>query len=178
MKTTFNTMPGIPGKPIAASAYKKYPQHIPNDRFCSKIPYLNGQKAAQNKVINSFINLAMVGTYLNTTISYRNLLMSNGHLPGAENARATRNNQGDIIFTWCDNSGVNTANTNDKVILITYFPAIKKMVYTLHATNRGNGCALLSNGKMKGFTAETWIGFVSHDERNISDSVYAGRVEL
>jgi hypothetical protein len=31
---------------------------------------------------------------------------------------------------------------------------------------------------MKGHAAETWIGFLSNDEKNAANSVYTGRVEL
>jgi hypothetical protein len=29
---------------------------------------------------------------------------------------------------------------------------------------------------MQGVAAETWIGFLSHDEKDASDSVYSGQV--
>ena len=127
---------------------------------------------------DSITNLVMAGTYSFTTINYPNALISSGLLPGAENASATITRDGDILFKWSDNSEIKTAKTNDKVMLVTYFPATKQIVYTLHAATRVGCQALLPFNKYRGKIAETWIGFVSHDGKDAGDSAYAGRVHL
>jgi hypothetical protein len=153
-------------------------QKSANDLFHKEFPLHNDTGARNNKAVKALVNLVMAGTYINTNISYPILTRPNGSLPEAENAQASLKNEGTILFTWTDNSGAGTANTNDKVILITYFPALRKMIYTLHAATRGNGSALLAMDSMKGCSAETWIGFVSHDEKEAGNSVYAGQVVL
>ena len=179
MKTTQKSLPGITGTTVHSEVYPRSRQQILQpDFFNNRLPLYGNKGAHDNKAAKAFVNLVMAGSYLHTTISYPNLIISNGRLPGAENANATLNNDGDIVFTWADNSGITTANTDDKVILITYFPAIKKMIYTLHAATRGSCRALLQINKMKGYTAETWVGFVSNDERDAGDSVYVGKVNL
>ena len=40
---------------------------------------------------------------------------------------------------------------------------------------RKDGQAILNTQQMQGVTAETWIGFLSHDEKDASDSVYSGQ---
>lgn len=127
---------------------------------------------------DAFTNLVMAGTYSLATIHYPNALISSGPLQGAENASAAITRDGDILFKWSDNSGIKTAKTNDKVMLVTYFPSTKQIVYTLHAATRAGCEALLPFNKYRGKTAETWIGFVSHDGRDAGDSAYAGRVQL
>ncbi len=179
MKTIPKSLPGIPGRSCTVQGHMRNHQHISGTGFFSKSFGINTNKAAHiNKSTNALIKLAMVGTYPHTTISYPNLVISNGRLPGADNASAVINNDCTILFSWSDNSGIKTAKTNDKVILVTYFPAINKIVHTLHAATRGSCQAFLQINKMKGYAAETWIGFVSHDERDAGDSVYAGRVNL
>jgi len=149
-----------------------------NSLFLKKFTLGNDKEIRNNRAVKALINLVMAGTYINTNISYPILIRANGSLPEAENAHASLNNEGKILFTWTDNSSTGNANTNDKVILITYFPALKKMIYTLHAATRGKGSALLAMNTMRGYIAETWIGFVSHDEREAGDSVYTGKVIL
>lgn len=130
------------------------------------------------RIINSLINLAMMGSYTNTSGCYPKILISHIAIPAAENAKVVRCDDGSLLFKWQDNSGVKDARANDKVILLTYFPALKKTVYTLHPATRASCQAVLKMEEMKGFLAETWIGFVSHDERNAGNSVYAGSVSL
>lgn len=130
------------------------------------------------KATNALINIAMVGTYPHFNISYPNIVISNGPLPRAQNAKVIGEPSGNLLFTWEDNSGFKSAKADDRVIIITYFPVIKKMIYTLHQATRSSCRAVLQAASMKGCAAETWIGFVSNDEREAGDSVYAGRVNL
>ena len=67
---------------------------------------------------------------------------------------------------------------NDKVILVDYFPDVKKAVFIIGAAIRKDGEALLKTTQDRGKIAETWIGFLSNDEADAADSVYCGRVDL
>jgi hypothetical protein len=120
----------------------------------------------------------MTGTYANTNISYPKGIRYNGSVPSAVNARASLNSDGSVLFTWTNNSSTGNASLHDKLLLIAYFPDLKKMVYMLHPATRGKGRAQVIMTAMKGFVADTWIGFVSHNERQAGDSVYAGKVIL
>jgi len=176
MKTILNSMFS---KPPAVAGYTSNDLYIsPNIIFNKRFQTFPDKVLQSNKQVNAFINQAMAGTYQHTSIWYPNIAMSNGLLPAAEDAKVAIKKDGSILFSWSDNSGIKTAKTNDKVFLITYFPAIKKLVYTLHAATRGSGQALLQINKPRGCAMETWIGFVSHDERYSGDSVYAGKVML
>ena len=179
MKTTPKNMPGITGISGTIPDYTNNHLHIPGAAFFNKTFGINGTNGTQfKKVTNALINQAMVGTYPNTTISYPGLTVSKVPLPGPDSPNAVVNYDGYILFSWSDNSGIKTAKPNDKVILVTYFPATNKIIHTLHAATRRSGQALLHVNKMNGFAVETWIGFVSDDERDAADSVYAGRVIL
>lgn len=176
MKTIVNS---TFSKPPAIACYTSKDLYIsPGNISKKRFQNFQDKVPRSNKRINDFINQAMAGTYQHTSIWYPNIVMSNGLLPAAENAKVVIKNDGNLLFTWSDNSGVKTAKANDKLFLITYFPAIKKLVYTLHAATRGSGQALLQFNKSSGCTMETWVGFVSHDERYSGDSVYAGKVML
>jgi hypothetical protein len=179
MKTIPKNMPGIPGRSGTLPDHTSNHQHIPGAGFFNKTFGINGNNTSlMKKVSNALINQAMVGSYPNTNISYPGLIRSNGPLPGPDSPNAVVNYDGSILFSWSDNSGIKIAKSNDKVILVTYFPATNKIIHTLHAATRRSCQALLHVNKMNGFAVETWIGFVSDDERDAADSVYAGRVIL
>ncbi len=148
------------------------------DRLLLKSIALNPRKpTGSDKALSHFANVIMAGSFNNTNISYPMVLKSKVVAP-AENARASLINKVSILFTWTDNSGVGNAHRTDKVILTAWFPALRKMVYTILPATRGAGKARVEMTAMGGFVAETWIGFVTHDEREAADSVYAGRIIL
>ena len=80
-------------------------------------------------------------------------------------------------LNWEDNTGTGTAKENDKVIVVAYFPSIKKATFHMGIALRKDGQALLEVPQMQGAVAETWIGFLSHDEKDASDSVYSGQAQ-
>jgi len=61
------------------------------------------------------------------------------------------------------------------VIVVAYFPSLKKAIFITGVALRKDGQAILNMQQMPGATAETWIGFLSHDEKDASDSTYTGK---
>jgi hypothetical protein len=86
--------------------------------------------------------------------------------------------EGNMLFAWTDNTGIGTAKANDKVVLVAYFPELKQAITSIGNATRNAGQSLLETSIMKGYAAETWMGFLSNDEKNAADSVYTGTVEL
>ena len=121
------------------------------------------------------MHLAITGAYPDTAIAYPQVLISKGPLPGAANASAMRNSEGNIVFHWEDNTGTGSAKENDKVIVVAYFPSEKKALFNTGIALRKDRQAILHTQQMQDATAETWIGFLSHDEKDASDSVYTGK---
>jgi hypothetical protein len=100
-----------------------------------------------------------------------------GLLPAAVYASALVNEDGNIVFSWTDNTGTGTAKEDDKVLMVAYFPESKEAVYKISDAIRKDAKAILQMNSKKGI-AETWMGFVSADETNAADSVYTGSVSL
>src|SRR3954469_19541011 len=124
------------------------------------------------------MNQALVGTYPDMQLSYAKVLISKGILPGAENATAVADENGNIHFSFTDNSDTGTASPYDKVIAVAFCEALQQAIFSLNAGLRKNGEAILNTSMFKGYEVETWIGFLSGDEMNASDSVWTGRVGL
>jgi hypothetical protein len=131
-----------------------------------------------NRATSAIMNRAITGTYPDTTIDYAQVLISKGPLPAAVNASSVVSTDKNILFRWEDNTGTGTAKANDKVVLVAYFPDVKKAVFSIGAAMRKDGQALLKTTNERREIAETWIGFLSNDEEDAADSVYCGRVDL
>jgi uncharacterized protein DUF6266 len=130
-----------------------------------------------NRATSAIMNLAIVGTYPDIAIEYQQALISQGPLPPARNASAL-SNDGNIEFKWEDNTGTGSAKENDKVILVAYFPATQTAFFTTGTAIRKDEQAVLETSIFQGETAETWIGFLSPDEKDAANSVYSGRISL
>ena len=146
--------------------------------FNRTFPAYGDKGTGYNRATSALLNLAINGHYPDTQISWPQVLISKGPLPCALNAKAVLNQAGEILFTWEDNSGFGTAKENDKVIVVAYFPAIMKVAFQIGNALRKDGQAVLHIENISGQLTETWIGFLSHDERDAGDSVYAGKVMI
>src|SRR6185312_11454691 len=100
--------------------------------FTKTFPAYGHSGTGFNRATSAIMNLAIVGTYPDTTIDYAKVLISKGPLPAAVNASAVAGTDKNILFRWEDNTGTGTAKANDKVILVAYFPDVKKAVFVQH----------------------------------------------
>jgi len=154
-------------------------QSIPaSSFFIKKIAAHQGSEDFNERTVKGFVNLIMAGTYAHTNISYPAVVRAHGPLLSPQDARAATSHDGSVLFTWTDNSGIGNANGNDKLLLTAYFPLLKQMVHMVHPATRSKGSARVLMNSMRGFVADTWVCFISHDEREVGNSVSAGRLTL
>jgi len=144
--------------------------------FNKSFPAYDHTGSGYNRATGAIMNKAIVSNP-EVTLSYPKVLISQGPIPSVEYASALVNIDGNIVFTWTDNSGTGTAKGNDTAILVAYFPETKKAVYTFSDATRKDLTAILETDLKTG-AAETWVGFLSADEKNAADSVYTGAVSL
>jgi len=146
--------------------------------FGKTFPAYGAANNGSNRATSALLNQAIVGTYPDIQLSYPKVLISKGMLPGAENATAVADENGNIHFSFTDNSNTGTASGFDKVIAVAYCEALQQAEFRLNAGLRKDGEAVLNAGVFKGYEVETWIGFLSNDETNASDSVWTGKISL
>jgi hypothetical protein len=146
--------------------------------FNRTFPSYGAAGTGYSRATSAIMNLAITGTYPATSISYPDVLISRGQLPSVQSATAMVNEEGNTVFTWTDNSEMGTAKPSDKVILVAYFPETRQVGFSIGIATRANDTAVLETKMMQGLSAETWIGFLSKDEKNASDSVYCGRIDV
>ena len=146
--------------------------------FNKTFPAFGTGSTGYNRATAAIMNLAITGTFPGTRLDYKEVLVSKGALPSPLLATAIVNEEANIVFSWTDNSGNGTAKPDDLVILVAYFPEIRQGIFSIGSAHRADCNALLKTQVLKGFTTQTYLGFLSSDEKNASNSGYCGRVEL
>jgi len=144
--------------------------------FNTSFPANGATSTGYNRATSAIMNRAIVQNP-GASLSYPLVLVSMGMLPGAVYASALANDDGNIVFSWADNTGTGTAKEDDKVLMVAYFPESKEAVYGITDAIRKDSKTILPMKLMKGM-AETWMGFVSADESIAADSVYTGSISL
>jgi hypothetical protein len=64
------------------------------------------------------------------------------------------------------------------VIVAAYFLTRKQAVFSIGEAKRSGGEVSLVIRNRPGEICETWIGFLSHDEKDAANSSYCGRIIL
>lgn len=122
------------------------------------------------------MNLAIIKDPV-IAIAWPKVLVSKGPIAPVDYASALVNDEGNIIFTWTDNSGDGTAKKNDRAVIVAYFPESKQAVYAFSDAERKDETAVLETGLKKGIV-QTWLGFLSTDETNAANSIYTGKLMI
>jgi hypothetical protein len=117
---------------------------------------------------------ALQGTYPNIEIAYDKVLVTQGTMWDAEEASVEITPAG-LDFSWSCPNNFTWPRTNDQVMILVYFPAIKKVVYILSGVNRlqcATSLALQSN--LLDQYMEVYISFIAENRRSIANSTYLG----
>jgi hypothetical protein len=104
-------------------------------------------------------------------------LVSRGDLPNAMAPAATTTGT-DVLYTWTPNAGVGKAGATDKAILAVYCAARQQCIFTTIGPDRSTGAATLDVTPFAGQTVQTYIGFITADGRDISNSFYTGELTI
>lgn len=131
-----------------------------------------------NRAVGALMSRALTGAYPDIQLNYQEVLISKGRLPGSQNAKVVKKANNTLQFTFTDNSADGIASPNDTVILVAFSPDLQQVVFTLNGGLRKDKKASLNVTPLKGHTVETWIGFLSADELDASDSVWVERTPI
>jgi len=144
--------------------------------FNTSFPAYGHSGSGVNRVTSALLSRAIAGVSPNMQLNYQQVLISKGMLPGAQSVKLVKKANNTLQFSFTDNSAIGIAAPDDTVILVAYAPDIQQAIFTLHGGFRKDKKAVLNVTALKGHTVETWIGFLSADEKDTSDSVWAGSV--
>lgn len=136
------------------------------------------KQTAFNAAMSYILNNAITGTSPDFSVYYNLALVSRGSLTGAVNAQAASAN-GAVNITWDDNSGSGTATQTDKALIVVLNSTRAESVFDAGGNQRGFGTEDISvPADWAGENVEVFLGFITEDGKNVSNSVYLGTVTV
>jgi hypothetical protein len=132
-----------------------------------------------NNAMSYNLNAAISGTYPDYTIDYSKALVSRGSLTSATGATVASLSSTSMALSWSDNSGAGAALATDKSLVLAYHTDTGTVVYNTAGASRSVGEHTITvPTELAGGTFETFLGFISEDGKQVSNSVYVGSVTL
>lgn len=136
------------------------------------------KQTAFNAAMSYILNNAIVGTSPNFSVDYNMALVSRGSLTGAVNAQATSAN-GAVNLTWDDNSGIGNGVATDKALIVALNPSRGESVFDAGGNLRSSGSEDIPvPAYWVGENVEVFLGFITEDGKNVSNSIYLGTVTV
>ena len=135
------------------------------------------EMSGMNMAISENIRNAIAGAYPAFAIDYSKIVLSKGALRNVDNVTAASTIAGKLSFTWTDNSDQKTLPT-DIAFVAAYNVDLNRWIYTEQAAPRNAGTYSLDVTAFSGKTVQTYIGFVSADGQNVSNSLFTGQVNV
>jgi Family of unknown function (DUF6266) len=149
------------------------------------IPFLNETKktididlTGYNKAFSYNVKNAIAGAYPDLILDYSMVLLSRGDLPNVKSSQAESQQSGQITFHWADNSGTGLALPNDRNFVAVYCKELNDWLYGLDLTERSAGSYVFDVARFSGRTVQVYIGFLSFNGKDVSDSLYVGAVQV
>lgn len=128
-----------------------------------------------NSAVRYIRHNAITGTYPDRRIDYARLLVTCGKMETPQNAAVTLTETG-FSFTW-DAEIKKGSHHSDQIMLMAYFPELKKAVYLTAGAQRFKGTDMLMlSGVKHGYAAEIYISFISDNRKAISNSIHLGQL--
>ena len=136
------------------------------------------QMTGFSKAFSYNVKNAITGSHPELRIDYSKVLVSQGDLQNVLSPEATASTEGILTFSWVNNSGVGLTNATDQAFVALYCEELNKWVYALNPVARKVGSCTIDATKMKGREVQTYIGFISNDGKDATDSLYTGMIKL
>ncbi|HET7003580.1 MAG TPA: DUF6266 family protein [Puia sp.] len=173
-------------KPSLLQAQQRVKFSLMNKFLGPIIPFLNitnktdnPDLSGYNKAFSYNVKNAVSGSFPDLVIKYEMALLTRGDLPNIKQSEVRSQPPGNIMFSWTDNSGSGQARSNDKAFVSIYCPEIVNgWVYGLDLAERSEGRLIFDLANFTGRLVHTYIGFLSANGNEVSDSLYVGSVHV
>jgi Family of unknown function (DUF6266) len=130
-----------------------------------------------NNAVSENLRNAITGVYPALAIDYSKVVLSKGALQNVSAVSAASTVAGKLSFTWTDNSNGKTLPT-DTAFVAVYNADLNRWIYFEQAAPRNAGTYSLDVTAFSGKAVQTYIGFLSADGRNVSNSLFTGQVNV
>jgi hypothetical protein len=131
-----------------------------------------------NKAFSYNVKNAIAGAYPDLMIDFTMVLLTRGDLPNVKASQAESISSGKIIFHWTDNSGTGLAHSDDKIFVAVYCKDLSDWIYGLDLAKRSAGSYIFDAAKFSGQPVQAYIGFLSSDGKEVSDSLHVGQLQI
>lgn len=141
-------------------------------RLEGKLKGMNSYNAAASYLRkNSFI-----GDYPDLGIDYSKIMVTKGEMESPKNAEVIKSEFG-FSFKWDTYSEDRGVYYTDQIMLLAYFPELRKAAYVTAGAQRRRGAEMLTLGGInRGHVAEVYVAFIEDNHKSISNSVYLGQL--
>jgi hypothetical protein len=136
------------------------------------------QMTGFNKAFSYNVKNAITGTYPDLKIDYSMVLLGRGDLPNVKLPVTIISSEGKLVFSWTDNSGKGKAKAFDKAFVAVYCEETGDWEDELNLTTRSSGTCSIDVKKFAGKEVQTYIGFITEDGKDVTDSLYTGMIKL
>jgi RimJ/RimL family protein N-acetyltransferase len=153
---------------------------LPVIRAGFRLAVAGTDKNEYNEAVSYNKKNAIQGEYPNISLDYTKVLVSMGDLPVAVNPVINQTAKADEIeFNWEVAADLPIQRYNDRAMLMVYFPELKLTFYHLSGSKRVEGKDILRiDSDYAGERMEAYISFIKDDGQSVSNSVYAGSLNL
>jgi len=147
-------------------------------------PYVsNGFRhlAQERTEINAAFSLnyrqAAKGAYPDLSISYPDVVLSKGNLPGLMEAEVSRIGADVIQLSWGKNTQLRQVSFDDQLMLVVYSPELKIADGFIGGVKRADHkCSFKLNPKLANKALEAYVSTYTLSGKMVSDSKYMGRI--
>ncbi|HET7117527.1 MAG TPA: DUF6266 family protein [Hanamia sp.] len=131
-----------------------------------------------NSAMSYNLRNGITGVYPAYAIDYSNILVSRGDMPNAGSPAAAAGAAGIVTFSWLNNAGSGKAKDSDKAIMVVYCEELQQSIFTAAGPDRSAGTAGFDVSAFSGKQVQTWLGFISENEREVATSVFTGAINV
>jgi Family of unknown function (DUF6266) len=136
------------------------------------------QMTGFNKAFSYNVKNAITGEYPNLAIDYSMVLLGRGDLPNVAMPVTLLSSEGKLIFNWKDNSGRGKANAFDKAFVAVYFEETGNWKNEMNLALRSSGKCFIDVQEFIGKKVHTYIGFMTENGKDVTDTLYTGIITL
>ena len=131
-----------------------------------------------NKAFSYNVKNAIAGDYPEYNIDYPMVLISRGDLPNVTMPSVTSSETGILKFSWTDNSGKGKAKPTDMAFVAVFNEEKRQWINKLNLSVRSSGNCSIDVAKLFAKQVHSYVGFISEDGKEVTDSIYVGMVNL
>jgi hypothetical protein len=106
------------------------------------------------------------------------VLLGRGDLPNVSSANPAALPDGKLAFSWIDNSGTGKTKSSDKAFAAVYNEELNDWEYELNLATRSACRCEINVPMLKDKQVHGYLGFISEDGRDVTDTIYTGLVNL